>query len=56
MSKALMISRLFGMSLISKHKIGGDRGKLAKNPPMVKSAFLEFQFVWKCLNDLPFCR
>ena len=56
MFQALIISRLLGMSWKSKHKIRGDRGRPVKNLPMVKSVFLEFQFVWKYLNDLPFCR
>ena len=54
MFRALMISKLLGMSWKSKLKIRGDRGRPVKNLPIVKSVFLEFQFVWKCLNDLPF--
>ena len=53
MFQALMISMLLGISWKDKHKIRGDHGRLAKNPLMVKSVFLEFQFVWKCLNVLP---
>ena len=44
-SRALMISRLLVMSWKSKHKIRGDRGRPAKNPPMVKSVFI-YLFFW----------
>ena len=56
MFQALMISMLLGISWKDKHKIRGDHRRLAKNPLMVKSVFLEFQFVWKCLNALPSCK
>ena len=42
-----------GVLYIDKHKIRGGRGRPAKNPPIVKLVFLEFQFVWKYLNALP---
>ena len=34
--------KVTGSVLKSKHKIKGDLGRPAKNPPMVKSVFLEF--------------
>ena len=32
--------------LKDEHNVKGDRGRPAKNPPMVKSVFSEFQVVW----------
>ena len=52
MSRASVIRKHLKI-LKKQHKIRGDRGRPAKNPPMVKLVSLGFLFLWKCLNDLP---